>query len=62
MNLRTLSFLSIILFAVSGKLVSAQVIEQIEQEQMEQIYLFVSHEDPREEILILEKLLHINHG
>ena len=40
----------------------AQVIEQIEQEQMEQTYLFVSHEDPREEILILEKLLHINHG
>jgi len=39
----------------------AQVIRQIEQEQTEQTYLFVSHEDPREEILILEKLLHLNH-
>jgi hypothetical protein len=40
----------------------AQVIGQIEQEKTEQTYLFVSHEDPREEILILEKLLNIHHG
>lgn len=40
----------------------AQVIEQIEQVKTEHTYLFVSHEDPREEILILEKLLHIDHG
>jgi hypothetical protein len=39
-----------------------QVIEQIEQERTEQTYLFVSHEDPREEILILERLLHVDHG
>lgn len=39
-----------------------QVISQIEQEKTDVTFLFVSHEDPREEILILEKLLNIHHG
>lgn len=40
----------------------AQVIQQIVRQTTEQCYLFVSHEDPRDEILTLERLLNIDHG